>query len=132
MNHSRWGWGLVAIAALAAPSQARAGNGCENPKTPYDKTYCLAKLFVESDGELNQVYQELRKALKKDSQHALLGAQREWLAFRDQKCSAGGTIDVQCNYDVNRARTEFLRDRSRECKTGQCRDDLVGQKNWAQ
>ncbi len=126
MRVSVWGASLVLAAMFVAPA-ARAGDGCANPKTPYDQTYCVAKLFVESDTELNDVYQEL----KKDSQKSLLQAQRQWIQYRDDKCSAGGTIDVKCNYDVNRSRTEFLRDRSRECKTGQCRDDLVGQTSWA-
>jgi len=107
-----------------------AGDECQNPKTSYDRTYCMAKLFMESDNELNAVYKELKSSLKKDLQQKLTEVQREWIKYRDGACESSGTIDVKCNYDVNRARTEFLRDRLRECKTGHCREDLIAQKSW--
>jgi uncharacterized protein YecT (DUF1311 family) len=120
---------LVAITALAC-RLSLAVDGCQNPKTPYDRTYCTAKLFLESDNELNAVYKELKGALKKEMKEKLTEVQREWIAFRDQSCSSNGTIEVQCNFDLNKARAEFLRDRARECKTGHCREDLIPQKSW--
>jgi uncharacterized protein YecT (DUF1311 family) len=121
---------MALVVLLASRAASAVEDGCQSPKTTYDRTYCTAKLFVESDNELNAVYKELKKSLGNDAQKKLTAVQREWITHRDGRCEAGGTINVQCNYDVNRARVEFLRDRLRECKTGHCRDDLVGQKSW--
>lgn len=120
----------VALSCLLGARVARAEDGCKNPRTTYDRTYCAAKLFLESDNELNEVYRDLKKALPKDVQGKLTEVQREWIAYRDATCERGGQIDVQCNFEVNRARTENLRDRLRECKTGHCQDDQVGKKSW--
>jgi uncharacterized protein YecT (DUF1311 family) len=121
---------VVLALSLAVAATARAEDGCTNPKTSYDRTYCTAKLFLESDNELNAVYRELKGRVSKDAQGALTLVQREWIAYRDSACEVAGTINVKCNFDVNRARTEYLRDRLRECKTGHCQDALVGQKSW--
>ena len=41
------------------------------------------------------------------------------MKYRDNVCQPeSGTINVDCNYRVNRERTEYLRDRLRECKAG--------------
>ena len=100
--------------------QSHAEDGCKNPKSSYDKTFCTAKLFLESDNELNQVYKELKDSLKKEQKDKLTAAQRKWITFRDESCSQNGTIDVDCNFKVNKDRGEYLRDRNRECKTGHC------------
>ncbi len=105
--------------------QARADDACKNPKTPYDSTYCTAKLFLESDKELNKVYKELKDSLKKEQKDKLTKSQRKWIEFRDATCSKDGTINVDCNFQVNKARGEQLRDRLRECKTGHCDEALL-------
>lgn len=124
--------GVVLFVVIFSVGAVFAGNECQNPKTSYDRTYCMAKLFMESDNELNAVYKELKNSLKKDLQQKLTEVQREWIKYRDSSCESAGAINVKCNYDVNRDRTEFLRDRLRECKTGHCREDLIGQKSWEQ
>ena len=112
-------------------SAAHAQSECDKYKTSYDKTYCFAKLFLESDKELNTVYGELQKQLKEPVRKQLTGVQRDWIKHRDAKCESSGTIDVDCNYRVNRDRAEYIRDRARECKAGTCRDELIGKKSWS-
>lgn len=106
-------------------NMASAEDACDKFTTSYDRTYCMAKLFVESDKELNQVYKELKTHLKGDVSKALTTTQRNWIKYRDNRCESDGTIAVDCNFKVNRTRTEYLRDRLRECKTGNCRPDLI-------
>ena len=118
---------LSALASLGAHAQSE----CDKYKTSYDKTYCFAKLFLESDKELNTIYGELQKQLKEPVRKQLTGVQRDWLKHRDAKCESSGSIDVDCNYRLNRDRAEYLRDRARECKTGTCRDDMIGKKSWS-
>ncbi len=104
---------------------------CDKYKTSYDVTYCYSKLFVESDKELNSVYGDLKGALKDDMKKKLTETQREWLKYRNRACEQEpGTINVDCNYKVNKERAEYLRDRLRECKTGNCRDDMIVKKSW--
>jgi uncharacterized protein YecT (DUF1311 family) len=117
-------FGMIYTASLFAK------DGCQNPRSPYDKTYCLGKLFVESDKELNEVYSELKGLLKGDQIAQLVRTQKKWILFRDTACSSGELIHVECNYKVNKERADFLRDRSRECKVGHCRDDLMFVAEW--
>jgi len=116
--------------SFAMVRTSHAEDGCINPKSAYDRTYCSSKLFVESDKELNEVYKELRHALDKETSKKLTQAQIKWLSFRDKTCSDNGTIFVDCNFKVNKERTEYLRDRLRECKTGHCNSDSVGKTDF--
>lgn len=112
-------------------SAAYAQSECDKYKTSYDKTYCFAKLFLESDKELNTIYGELQKQLTDPVRKQLTGVQRDWIKHRDAKCESAGSIDVDCNYRVNRDRAEYLRDRARECKAGTCRNEMIGKKSWS-
>jgi uncharacterized protein YecT (DUF1311 family) len=110
---------------------ALAEGECDEHQAGYDRTFCLAKLLIESDNELNTVYQDLRKLIKEDSKKQLTFVQQEWMQYRDITCqSRPGAITTGCAYNLNRERTNYLRDRLRECKTGACRNDKIEQKNW--
>jgi uncharacterized protein YecT (DUF1311 family) len=128
---------FLTLASLAAGlffsaqfAHAENTDSCDKFKTSYDKTYCVAKLFLESDKELNSVYTELRKPLKDNVKQQLTETQRDWIKFRDASCERSGSIDVSCNYKLNRERAEYLRDRARECKTGTCNDAAIAKKSW--
>lgn len=118
--------GLLGLTSFAANAQGE----CDKYRTSYDRTYCMAKLFVESDKELNAVYKELRGPLKETVSQQLKSTQLQWIKYRDSACESSGSINVDCNYRVNRARTEYLRDRARECKAGTCRDEMIVRKSW--
>ena len=121
----------ILLVGVLAYQSALAQGECDKYTTSYDRTYCFSKLFVESDKELNSVYNELRGTIKEKAKQQLTEVQRDWMKYRDQTCqSSPGTINVDCNYEVNRKRTEYLRDRLRECKTGTCREDMIGSKSW--
>jgi len=121
---------LSLIVLVFVSQTAKAAGECDKYTTSYDKTYCFAKLFMESDKELNDAYKELRGLVKDDVKQGLTQTQRDWIKFRDTTCESDGAIEVDCNYRVNRERTEYLRDRARECKTGNCRNDMINQKSW--
>ena len=127
---------LIPVAACAATilalaSTAQAEGECDKYTTSYDRTFCFAKLFVESDKDLNSVYGELSKAVSQPVRIKLRDAQRGWIAYRNRTCEAKGTIDVDCNYRVNRERTIYLRDRLTECKAGTCRNDNIASQSWS-
>ena len=120
---------IVSLLLLLTASQGVFA-GCEKPAAGYDSTYCLAKLFVESDNELNDTYKNLSSLLNSDQKKKLIAVQRSWIKFRNSKCSDGGTITVDCNYDVNKNRAKFLLDRITECKIGSCKIDLIASENF--
>lgn len=116
---------LTSQAAWAQPGE------CDRYNTAYDQTYCFAKLFLESDKELNEVYKSLRGSVSGDTRQGLTEVQRNWIRHRDATCQPEeGRIDVQCNYRLNRERAEYLRDRLRECKAGTCRNDMITRPSW--
>jgi len=121
----------LAFAALGLSASAAYAQGeCDKYRTSYDKTYCFAKLFVESDKELNTAYNDLRGVAKEPAKTELKQTQLQWIKHRDASCESSGAINVDCNYRVNRERTEYLRDRARECKAGTCRPDMISKKSW--
>jgi len=65
------------------------------------------------------------KSLKKKNEvEALKQGQLAWMKERDEKCSRmeGDTsvMKISCASDMNIERTNFLRDRLRECNTSGC------------
>lgn len=100
-------------------------DSCTNPQSPYDKTYCISKLFLASDKELNESYAALKNILNKEQKNKLTQAQRSWIKFRHDTCSNNGTTNVACNIAVNKSRTDFLRERIEECKKEHCRNDVI-------
>jgi uncharacterized protein YecT (DUF1311 family) len=105
-------------------------DNCQNPATSYDRTYCAAKLFMESDKELNQVYKDLKKSIKPELQKKLTQVQKDWILYRNSKCEDNGLIMLDCNNDVNVARINYLRDRLREIKAGQINPQLIAAQSW--
>lgn len=120
---------ILTVAALASLATVTMAD-CSNPTTSYDRTYCAAKMFLESDAELNAVYKELRSLIKPELQEKLKLVQRQWIDYRNTQCEYNGTIDVDCNYNVNVARINYMRERIRECKTGQTNAAKIAAKSW--
>lgn len=122
------------LAFVAAPAQAQGADQltqqCEKYKTSYDQTYCIAKLFLASDNELNAVYKKLKGKTQGEVQKSLVQVQRDWIKYRNGACESAGAIDVNCNYRVNRERVTYLGDRLRECETGSCNNALIGKPSW--
>lgn len=121
---------LLAVSVVVL-CQVASADTCNRYTTSYDRTYCKSKLFVESDKELNEVYKSLRQKLDGGTRENLKQTQLQWIKYRDNRCETRpGTIDVDCNYEVNKARTEYLRDRLRECKTGACDKKAIVHSSW--
>lgn len=116
--------------ALLMPVAAHAAGECDKYRTSYDKTYCMAKIFFESDNELNASYKDLRGLVNDTTKQQLKESQLEWIRYRNGACESDGAINVACNYRVNHSRTEYLRDRVRECKAGTCRNEMITKKSW--
>jgi uncharacterized protein YecT (DUF1311 family) len=116
--------------ALLIPVAAEAAGECDKYHASYDKTYCMAKLFFESDNEMNTSDKELRGLINDATKQQLKETQLNWIRYRNDACESDGSIDVDCNYRVNQSRAEYLRDRARECKAGTCRNEMIVKKSW--
>jgi uncharacterized protein YecT (DUF1311 family) len=49
---------------------------------------CFARTYRAADGQLNQLYKQIRQVLTPDQQQQLVTAQRLWLQLRDATCKA--------------------------------------------
>ena len=111
---------IILIAALAV--SIVSGSECENPKNNFDSIYCLNKVYIQTDKNLNESYSALRKHLYGQERYALLKSQREWIEVRNDECSLSKNgmfyVNLRCTTDVTRKRTEFLNNRLTECKSG--------------
>lgn len=115
---------------LAAPAAVAAQDlDCTNPTTQVEMTGCASLAADAADEELNAVWQHALQAVKDrdalepgyepSGEDILSGAQRNWISFRDQACSAeatiarGGTMASQlfliCVERLTKRRTEDLR-----------------------
>ncbi len=108
-----------------------AADGCTTPRSQYDKVYCVAKLFVQSDTDLNDTYKNLTKLLTPKTKQKLVKVQRNWIKFRDDSCMDNDGLNVECNYQINKARVTYLEDRLRECKIEHCQENLLTDENFS-
>jgi len=111
----------LAIALCVSLPYAKSSSACDNPRmTDYDRGYCLQKVFTEADKELNINYKKLMPMLNKEGKSKLKRDEMGWIRDRDNACQSGNTTDLQCEINYTIDRTNFLRDRIRECKSSGC------------
>ena len=113
---------LVAGLALHLGSgSARADCGAKNE---FEDVYCYAKQYIASDDDLNAAYKALTAKLDADAKAVLKKSQLAWIKKRNAECgttnSDGYSVDLSCAVDFTENRTQFLRDRTAECESGQC------------
>lgn len=82
------------VAALLAGSAASAQD-CASAQDQATLNACSDQAYKNADAALNARYRELSARLKGDgaAHGRLVGAQRAWIAFRDQECAfAAGSV----------------------------------------
>jgi uncharacterized protein YecT (DUF1311 family) len=80
---------------------------------------CFARAYRAADGQLNQLYKQIRQVLTPDEQQQLVAAQRLWVQLRDVTCKAesdlykGGDAEspayAACLEEETRQRTADLK-----------------------
>ncbi len=112
---------LLAVVGLPLLAQSSA---CDHPKNDFDGLYCLNKIWIEADHNLNQVYQKLNVKLNADGKASLKKGQLAWIQSRNASCSktdsSGFFVNLKCAADMTIERTKFLEDRYRECVSAGC------------
>lgn len=109
-------WGISSMAWAA---------NCDQTRNSLDAVHCSNLVYQQADQELNKTYKALMGKLKTTDKKHLRTLQRQWITQRDQACTMqsvdmGEVINSSCLLDQTTARTNWLNDRLRECKTVGC------------
>ncbi len=101
-----------------------SADNCENPKNDFDGLYCLNKLYVVADKDLNDSYKKLVGKLDASMKNSLKISQRKWIESRNNECSwkdeRGFYVNMQCATNKTVERKNFLDERIRECSASGC------------
>ncbi|MDK2123839.1 lysozyme inhibitor LprI family protein [Parachitinimonas caeni] len=115
---------LIATLLALASGTTFAAAGCDNPKNDFDDLYCLNKVYLQADKELNENYGKLVKQLDDEGKKLLKKGQLEWIANRNRDCSykdaKGFYVNLDCAATTTISRAQFLQDRVRECSSAGC------------
>ncbi len=114
---------ILATLLLLSPLYSYADN-CDNPSNDFDGLYCLNKVYIQADKDLNEAYKDLRTYLNKAEKSTLKVGQIAWIKERNADCSyrddRGFFVNLDCTTNTTIDRTNFLQDRTRECKATGC------------
>ncbi|KAF0812986.1 hypothetical protein IGB42_02382 [Andreprevotia sp. IGB-42] len=115
---------LMAAGLLLVSALASANSNCDKPKDDFDGLYCLNKVYLQADKDLNEVYGKLVKQLDADGKAALKKGQLAWISNRNSECSykdaKGFYVNLDCATRTTTERVQFLTERSRECSSAGC------------
>ena len=110
---------LIGCSLLFVSASALALS-CDNPNTPYDRTYCAALQMVQDDQLLNEQYKKTMSTLNANQKKTVKTAQIQWLKQRDSECSSGSLVNLGCVNPKMSARIELLKSIERECRNAGC------------
>ena len=122
---------MLASIAFMFPMLSWGAQNCDKPINDFDGLYCLTKVYLEADKELNNSYTKLNKVLNSTQKSKLKRGQLAWIRDRDERCSyhndEGFFVNMNCATRTTTSRVNFLNDRIRECSAGSCRDSRLGE-----
>ncbi|WP_051711531.1 lysozyme inhibitor LprI family protein [Andreprevotia chitinilytica] len=115
---------LIALTLAFAAHGALANSACDKPKNDFDDLYCLDKVYLQADKDLNDAYGKLVKQLDADGKAALKKGQLAWISSRNTECSwkdnRGFFVNLDCATRMTTERAQFLVERLRECTSAGC------------
>lgn len=115
---------LLGAALAGAAFGAAAQQNCDQPRDDFDGLYCLNKVYIETDAELNRAYKELSGHLKPEQRQRLKQTQLDWIETRNTTCSrrldTGFFVNLNCATRTTRERLDVLQERVRECRSSGC------------
>ncbi len=122
---------LLASAAFMLPTLSWGAQNCDKPINDFDGLYCLTKVYLEADKELNNSYDKLNKRLNTKQKATLKRGQLAWMRERNDRCSYhdedGFYVNMRCATRTTTERVNFLNERVRECNAGSCRESRLGE-----
>jgi uncharacterized protein YecT (DUF1311 family) len=104
--------------ALVADAEKFRGPGfdCARARTRVEKTICSSEVLSIFDGEMTRAYEQFRAT----GDAAAVASQKDWLKWRDSRCSLSGAEHENCLAEQIRARTRYLHNRIAETKPRTC------------
>ncbi len=115
---------FIAVTLALASGVAFGQQNCDRPRDDFDGLYCLNKVYIETDADLNRVYRELSARLAAADRTILTSRQLQWIEQRNVTCSrkmdGGFFVNLQCATNTTRQRLEVIQERLRECKSSGC------------
>ena len=123
---------LLTSAAFMFPMLSWGAQNCDKPNNDFDGLYCLTKVYLEADKELNSSYAQLAKRLNTSQKSKLKRGQLAWMRERNDQCSYSDDensfyVNMDCATRVTTERVNFLNERVRECSAGSCRDSRLAE-----
>lgn len=104
-------------------------DNCDHPRDDFDDVYCLDKVYIQADKDLNDSYKQLVSSLDKDGKATLKKKQIEWIKNRNQSCSLHENgqfyVSLNCAKDMTQSRTQELNQRIQECKATGCQNSKL-------
>lgn len=120
---------LAAAVVLLSATGVNAQSNCDKPRNDFDGLYCLNKVYLEADRELNENYKKLMAKLDDEGKATLRNTQRTWIEQRNADCSRREDdrffVNMRCATDTTIDRSNFLQDRYRECVSSGCRNSKL-------
>lgn len=120
---------VASIAMTFAAGSAFANSACDNPQDNFDYMYCLNKVYMQADADLNANYKKLVPKLDHDGVATLKKRQLAWIKERNDMCSEHEKtrfmVDLDCVTEKTIERTKFLQDRYRECTSSGCQNSRL-------
>lgn len=114
---------LIMLSLLFWLVPAHADN-CDKPRDDFDGLYCLNKVYLQADKDLNDAYQKLLPKLDTEGRNLLKTRQLAWIDTRNNQCSQrnekGFFVNLNCATKTTVSRLQFLQDRYRECVSAGC------------
>jgi uncharacterized protein YecT (DUF1311 family) len=115
---------FLSAVLLASISAFAAESACDHPKNDFDGLYCMNKVYMQSDKDLNEAYGKLAKKLDAQDKKTLKAGQLKWIQERNDNCSfsdgRGFFVNLECATQSTVSRVQFLEDRLRECASTGC------------
>lgn len=120
---------LLLALSLSCVGLAHANSSCDMPQNNFDGLYCLNKIYLEADKELNDTYKKLNAKLDSAGKNALKTGQLNWMENRNGSCSkvdgSGFYVNLKCATTSTVNRLQFLQDRLRECASSGCQNSKL-------
>ncbi|TGN18750.1 lysozyme inhibitor LprI family protein [Leptospira idonii] len=115
---------FFAISLLLGFYSYLSADNCDHPKDDFDGLYCLNKVYLQADKDLNEAYKKLNSSLDGEAKKKLKQFQLSWIQTRNNECSwkdeRGFFVNMLCATNKTVDRTNFLNSRIRECKSTGC------------
>ena len=120
---------IACLALVVFPVSVYANSACDNPKNDFDGLYCLNKIYLQADKDLNETFGKLRKQLDAQGKEVLKQGQLAWIDSRNNQCSfrdgRGFFVNLECATSTTVKRVQFLEDRLRECLSSGCQNSKL-------